>query len=223
MNDSKSMKNRISDKKMDTKGVFIAFEGIDGSGKSTQISYLLKKLKERNIRYYETCEPTDSPIGSLIHQIMTGRLKTNNKVIAPLFVADRLDHLLNNIDGICKKIDDGVTVVSDRYYFSSYAYHGVDMEMDWVIDANSICAEYLRPTCTIFIDVNPDEAIKRIYNDRCKSELFETYERLTLVRKKYFEAFKKLGQKENIIIINGNNSVQQIATDIWNSISYFFE
>ena len=75
-------------------GKFIAFEGIDGSGKSTQIEYLTEKLKKENIYYYTTMEPTDSPIGSLIHQIMTGRVKTDNKVIAALFVADRLDHLL---------------------------------------------------------------------------------------------------------------------------------
>lgn len=223
MNDLKNMKNKISEKTINTKGAFIAFEGIDGSGKSTQIFYLLKRLKEKNIRCYETREPTDSPIGSLIHQIMTGRIQTDNKVIAALFVADRLDHLTNNIDGICQKIDEGITVISDRYYFSSYAYHSVDMEMDWVIDANSVCAKYLKPTCTIFIDVNPDEAIKRIYKDRFKSELFETRERLTLVRKKYFEAFEKLQNKENIIIINGNNTVQQISDEIWDNISYLFE
>lgn len=52
-------------------------------------------------------EPTDSPIGSLIHQIMTGRIKTDNRVIAGLFVADRLDHLLNDVDGVLPQILEG--------------------------------------------------------------------------------------------------------------------
>lgn len=56
------------------------------------------------IFYYKTMEPMDSPIGSLIHQIMIGRIKIDNKVIVLLFVADRLDHLLNNVNEIVPKI-----------------------------------------------------------------------------------------------------------------------
>lgn len=205
-----------------SKGVFIAFEGIDGSGKSTQIGLLGKRLKDMGINLYETREPTDAPVGSLIHQIMTGRIKTDNKVIAALFLADRLDHLLNDADGLCDKINNGVSVISDRYYFSSYAYHSVDMDMDWVIDANSVCAELLKPTFTIFIDITPDEAINRISKGRYKSELFETKERLTLVREKYMEAFEKLKDEENIIIIDGNQTPEKISEDIWNSIKIFF-
>lgn len=154
-------------------GKFIAFEGIDGSGKSTQIEYLTEKLKKENIYYYTTMEPTDSPIGSLIHQIMTGRVKTDNKVIAALFVADRLDHLLNDLNGLKAKIDEGITVISDRYYFSSYAYHSVDMPMEWVIQANDQCKQILKPTATVFIDVDPDTAIERIAKNRFHQELFE--------------------------------------------------
>ncbi len=203
-------------------GNFIVFEGIDGSGKSTQIKLLTDKLHSMGIRCYETHEPTDSPVGSLIHQIMIGRIKTDNKVIAPLFVADRLDHLLNEVDGILHKINDGISVISDRYYFSSYAYHGVDMDMDWVISANSICADQLKPTCTIFIDIDPEEAVRRISKGRFKSELFETLERLTHVRKKYIESFVKLKDDETIIIVDGNKNEEQILNEIWNSISHIF-
>ena len=59
------------------KGKFIALEGIDGSGKSTQIQYLAERLKEREIRCYTTFEPTYSPIGAVIHQILSGRVKTD--------------------------------------------------------------------------------------------------------------------------------------------------
>ena len=202
-------------------GVLIAFEGIDGSGKSTQITILNERMKEEGIHCYTTMEPTDSPFGSLIHQIMTGRIKTDNKVIAALFVADRLDHLLNDVDGIVNKINEGTTVLTDRYYFSSYAYHSVDMPMEWVIQANGQSSGILRPTVTIFIDTDPDTAMERIAKSRDHQELFEKKSRLVKVREKYFEAFEKLKGEERVIVIDGNRSVQEIADDIWERVKGF--
>jgi len=213
INNSRSQKN---------KGKFIAFEGIDGSGKSTQIQLLTEKLRSLGITCYTTMEPTDSPIGTLIHQIMTGRIKTDNKVIAALFVADRLDHLLNDVNGIAPKISDGITVITDRYYFSSYAYHSVDMPMDWVISANEQSSAILKPTVTVFIDISPKEAIKRISQNRFHRELFEKESRLIKVRTKYLEAFEKQRNNENFIIIDGNKSQEDISQDIWREIGKYF-
>ena len=204
------------------KGCFIAFEGIDGSGKSTQIQLLKNRLDRENIQCYTTCEPTNSPIGSVIHQIMTGRVQSDNKVVAALFVADRLDHLLNPTDGIFAMIQDGISVISDRYYFSSYAYHSVDMPMDWVIAANSQSAEILRPSVTVFIDVNPDDALSRIEKTRFHPELFETRERLVSVRKKYFEAFEKMKNEENILIVDGGKNAHDLESEIWEKIRTYF-
>ena len=204
------------------KGCFIAFEGIDGSGKSTQIQLLKNRLEKGNIRCYITREPTDSPIGSLIHQIMTGRVQSDNRVVAALFVADRLDHLLNPTDGIYAMVEKGISVISDRYYFSSYAYHSVDMPMDWVITANSQSAEILRPSVTVFIDVNPDVALERIAKTRFHPELFETRDRLVAVREKYFEAFEKLKESENILVVDGGKDVPVLETEIWENISRYF-
>ncbi len=204
---------------MDTdKGIFIAFEGIDGSGKSTQIRLLAERMRDEGIRCHTTMEPTDSPIGSLIHQIMTGRIKTDARVLSPLFVADRLDHLLNDVDGILHKIDEGVTVITDRYYFSSYAYQGVDMPMDQVISANRPSSDLLRPTVTLFIDIPPDVAIERITKNRSRKELFEKRSRLVQVRDKYLEAFDRLKDVENVIVIDGNRNVQTVADGIWDAV-----
>lgn len=218
------MRDRTQNKstQIKNKGKFIVFEGIDGSGKSTQIQYLIEKLKQQNVSYYITKEPTDSPIGSLIHQIMIGRVKTDNKVIAALFVADRLDHLLNDINGIVAKIEDGITIVSDRYYFSSYAYHSIDMPMDWVIQANEQCKNILKPTLTIFLDVNPDIAIERIAQNRFHQELFEKSSRLIKVREKYLESFTKLNDSENIIVVDGNRAPELIAEEIWKEVKQYF-
>ena len=216
------MKNKAPKIQQVKKGKFIAFEGIDGSGKSTQIRLLANKLKEIGVYCYTTMEPTDSPIGSLIHQIMTGRIKTDNKVIAGLFVADRLDHLLNDVNGVLSKIMEGTTVITDRYYFSSYAYHSVDMPMDWVIQANAQSKELLQPTVTIFIDVNPDNAVERIAKNRFHQELFEKKSRLIKVREKYLESFEKLKDEENIVIIDGNRSQEEIAEEIWDKVKSYF-
>lgn len=213
---------RINDNLEIDRGNFIAFEGIDGSGKSTQISLLMDRLKREGITCYNTMEPTDSPIGSLIHQVMTGRMKTDNRVIAGLFVADRLDHLLNDVNGIVPKINEGITVVTDRYYFSSYAYHSVDMPMEWVIKANEQSSEILRPTVTIFIDVNPDIAIERIMQNRFHQELFEQKSRLIRVRDNYMKAFKMLEDEEEYVIIDGNRKPKEIAEDIWKVVSKYF-
>ena len=202
----------------DGRGRFIALEGIDGSGKSTQIKYLSERLKEQGILHYTTMEPTDAPIGSLIHQIMTGRIKTDNKVIAALFAADRLDHLLNDVNGILDKIEEGVTVITDRYYFSSYAYHSVDMPMEWVIQANEQSAHILKPTVTVFVDVDPDIALERIAKNRFQKELFEKKSRLIQVREKYMEAFDRLKDTENVVLVDGNQPPEEVALDIWEKI-----
>lgn len=205
-----------------SKGCFIAFEGIDGSGKSTQIKKLGERLRALGKNVYCTKEQTDSPIGSLIHSVMTGRIVTDNRVIAALFVADRLDHLLNPIDGILERINSGETVITDRYYFSSYAYHSVDMPMKWVIDSNSQSAELLKPTCNIFIDIPASVAIERIEKNRSHKELFETFERLEAVRKNYYTAFDTC-KDEKVIIINGTKSEEEIASDVWNAVKSYFQ
>ncbi len=208
---------------IEKKGKFIAFEGIDGSGKSTQIHRLQNRLREMGMRCYETREPTDSPIGSLIHQIMTGRIQADNQVIASLFVADRIDHLLNETDGICRKIESGITVITDRYYFSSYAYHSVDMDMDWVIQANSISANVLRPTVTVFLDVPAEAAVERIQRERFHTELFEKEERLRRVRENYFRAFEKLKDEEAVLVIDASGSVGEVERRIWAGIAKWLE
>jgi dTMP kinase len=198
--------------------LFIAFEGIDGSGKSTQVKLLAENLKSAGHQVYITVEPTDSPIGSMIRNIFSHKMEADHRTIAGLFVADRLDHLLDRTNGILKKLEEGCTVITDRYYFSSYAYHGAHMSMDWVIEANSLAAGLLRPDLNIYIDISPEVSMARLSKGRSSMELFETLENLILVRNKYFEAFELLKSVEKIFITDGNRSPELIAVDIWNAV-----
>ena len=204
------------------KNLFIAFEGIDGSGKSTQLKLLVTKLQKEGHKVYCTSEPTDRPIGAMIRDIFQHKMEADHRTIAGLFIADRLDHLLNKSTGILKKLDEGYTVIMDRYYFSSYAYQGVHMSLDWVIEANKQSADLLRPDLNIFIDIDPDIAIQRINKGREVIELYETKENLTNVRIKFLEAFEKQKDVEKIFITDGNKNPDIISSDIWRKILKMF-
>lgn len=204
-------------------GKFIALEGIDGSGKSLQVKRLVGRLSSLGINCYETREPTDSPIGSLIRQMLTGRIAADKKVVASLFIADRVDHLLNKTDGILDMVKSGTSVITDRYYFSSYAYNGIDIDMDWVIRANAISADILRPTLTVFLDIPVETAMERINSGRARTELYETVERLTAVREKYFEVFERLKDVENVAVIDADADMQTVEDRIWEVISHLFD
>jgi dTMP kinase len=203
------------------KNLFIAFEGIDGCGKSTQVKLLSERLTLAGHLVYATVEPTNSYIGSLIRDIFNHKIEADHRTIAGLFVADRLDHLLNRTNGILKKLEEGYTVITDRYYFSSYAYHGAHVPMDWVIAANAQSAELLRPDINIYIDIDPEISMARLNKGRSSLELFETLENLVKVRNKYLEAFEKLQSVENIFNTDGNRPAGMIAADILQEISRF--
>ena len=205
------------------KNLFIAFEGIDGSGKSTQVKLLTEKLETAGIKVYTTCEPTDSPIGKIIRDIFSHKMEADHRTIAGLFVADRLDHLLNKTNGILKKLEEGYTVITDRYYFSSYAYQSTHMDLDWVIKANSLSANLLRPDLNIYIDISPELSIERLNKGRSTIELYETLENLQNVRNKYFEVMDLLKNEEKVLITNGNSSPEIISNEIWGKIVNQFE
>lgn len=205
-----------------TKGHFITFEGIDGSGKSTQISLLRKRIEQCHGSCYETLEPSSGPIGSMLRQCLSGRMKADERTLAALFAADRLDHLLNETDGICSKIDQGIHVICDRYILSSYAYQSVRAPLQWVMQLNAAAADVLHADYHIFIDVDPEITLERMAKGRFHQDLFETKERLTEVRERYLELIDTLQGQENIICIDGNQSIEKISEDIWKQVKHLF-
>ena len=142
------------------KKLFIALEGIDGSGKSTQIDFLAENLKMAGHKVYTTFEPTDGPVGSLIRNIFNHRIEADHKTIAGLFVADRLDHLTNKTNGILKKMEDGYTVITDRYYFSSYAYHVPEGEKISFRFGEGLAGQVAKEGKMINIDAVPEGYIR---------------------------------------------------------------
>ena len=201
------------------RGRFFALEGIDGSGKSTQLPLLARRLEALGRPCVQTREPTGGPMGTLLRQVLTGQVDCDSRVVAPLFVADRLDHLLRKGDGLLALVEGGTDVLCDRYYFSSYAYQSVDLPLEWVIGANRPCADLLRPDATLFLDVAPELALERIARGRDHTELFETRERLTRTREQYFRAFEAEKDRERIIILPGDLPPEELSRAIWDRVA----
>lgn len=203
-------------------GRFIAFEGLDGSGKTTQAELLATRLSNIGFPVHVTSEPTDSVIGKLIKQHMMGIAHFDEEAVAALFVADRLNHILNKTDGICTTLKKGINVISDRYYFSSYAYHSVHVPMGWVIQANSLSENILRPDLNIFVDVPTEICMERISLNRTKPQRYERIQHLQEVLNNYHIAFNKLKDREIIIKVDGTRSPDEVSDEIWSKIFDLF-
>jgi dTMP kinase len=198
------------------RGRFIVVEGIDGSGKSTVCKALKISLEEHGETIYLTKEPTENPIGSLIRLHMSRRVKFDERVIALLFAADRIDHIVNDNDGIMKYLDAGTTVISDRYYHSSFAYHRMHCPTDWIHTINSYSTDLLRPDFCFFIDVSPKTSLERIQRGRHTKERYESESQLQKVRSYYHEALKDLESCENIVFIDGERPSPVVVSEVVN-------
>ncbi len=197
---------------MDRRGKFIVFEGIDGSGKSTQIKMLGKYLRERGIPCHLTGEPTDSPFGGMLRNCLSGRIETDEYTIAALFAADRLDHIFHRENGILRKLQEGKTVLCDRFYLSSFAYNGGMADDEWVISLNKVAREKLKPDLTIFLDLSSEESMNRVLR-RGETDRYETAERQIKIRNRYFELFKRFPE-ENVVIIHSEADKDRTQANI---------
>lgn len=206
----------------DQRGKFIVIEGIDGAGKSSQIDLLAARIKERGEACYLTCEPSGRPIGKLIRDVLTKKLTVTQETLAAMFLADRLDHIQNSENGILKHLEEGTHVISDRYYWSSYAYHSLAVDMDWVIDLNRAAAKLLRPDITIFLDLTAEKSFDRITKNRAQQDLFEKKELLEKVRSNYYKAFEKIGNEEKLEVIDADRTIEDLSDDIWGAVQKIF-
>ena len=195
------------------RGKLIAFEGIDGSGKSTQIQRLAARLREKGGSCYVTCEPTDGDIGQLLREYISGVKKADDRVIAALFAADRLDHL-TRADGICARLARGETVLVDRYYLSSYAYQGMNLPLEWVMALNAQSVQIQKPDCHIYLDLPIDTALSRIGERGAQTEIFETREKLAAIAAQYDLVISSLTPEEHILRIDANRDAEAIAREI---------
>jgi dTMP kinase len=200
------------------KGLFIAFEGIDGAGKSSLINKIGSELDRLEKLHHITAEPTKNYIGKHVREILTGQREGDEKTIAALFLADRIDHLTHPEYGMLARLEENEIVLCDRYYLSSYAYHVPHVTLDWVIEANSICANLRRPDITFFIDISVDESLKRLTSSRANLDKYENRAKITQVKENYLNAIDKVSGVENIVIIDGERSPEIVFSEVFNII-----
>ncbi len=185
-------------------GKFIVFEGIDGSGSSTQAKFLYEYLLLNRQKTILTSEPSVGPIGNLIREVHTLRVNISNdrcvreKLLSYLFAADRYDHLYNSINGILTKLNEGYYVVSTRYFLSSFAYHVLE-ENDYE-SVRLLNEEFPLPDYTFFLDCPVQCSLERISSSRVP-DLNEEESNLNRVSKNYKRAISEY--KGRLSIING--------------------
>jgi dTMP kinase len=200
------------------KGHFIVFEGIDGSGKTTQAKMLAQYLESKGRKTYLTAEPTTLPTGRALREALGGKVKKSECEMAVMFVQDRIAHNIQGEESIEALIDAGVDVISDRYYYSSLAYQGQATDYAWVKSMNLDCPEIRKPDICIYIDLLPEQSLERISKGRESVEIYENLETLTKVRNKFMSVINDLSDTDNIHIINGYRTPDEIAEEIRKAI-----
>jgi dTMP kinase len=197
------------------KGLFIVFEGIDGSGKTTQSKLLFDFLLKKRKKVIWTKEPTNGNIGSLL---TNKYLKDTDLpfVDALLFAADREEHLKTEV---IPALNQGKIVISDRYYHSTLAYQQAQgLELKWLLQLNK---NFIKPDLTIIIDVEPEIAMVRIKLDKKRKieerKKFEKLEFLKKVRKNFLD-LPKILKDEKIVVIDGNEEKEKVFKNVLKEI-----
>ncbi|MCS7123155.1 MAG: dTMP kinase [Candidatus Aenigmarchaeota archaeon] len=197
--------------------MFIVFEGIDGSGKTTQSKLLVNYLKKLNKKVFLTKEPTYKIAGNVIKKALDGRKKLNSLAIQLLMMAERSEHT----EEIVKMLKKGYFVICDRYFFSTIAYGSAENKnlYDALFDFN--LKLFPLPNVLIYLKVRPEIAIKRIKKGR---KIFEKLNLLKKIEEKYEEILKdrRINKIVKIIKINGEKSIKNVYEDIIKEINKVF-
>lgn len=179
--------------------MYICLEGIDGSGKSTQIEMLTEWLATMGQQVFMVKEPTESNIGTLLRNMLENPRATDynfQNALALLFAADRTVLM----EDIRKAEFKGKVVISDRCFYSSIVYQN---DEEWISEINKHAK---KPDITILLDLDVETALLRCDG----KDHFENQDFLQKVRKKYLE----LAEKEDFYVVNANNGLNKIHQDI---------
>ena len=197
---------------------FITLEGVEGSGKTTQILLLKKALRKKGLKVILTREPGGTPIGDQIRRILLDR--KNKKMTALtellLYEAGRAQHVSEKIRPALKQ---NKIVISDRYYDASTAYQGAARSLPpaLVKNLNQIAAQGVKPDLTFILDLPVSVGLSRMKKRYCSSKKIDRIElEKEAFHKKIRQGYLKLAKKEpgRIKVIDANQTPKDIHTEI---------
>lgn len=209
------------------RGKLITFEGLDGSGKTTQIKKLSALLAEKDFSVIETLEPGDNSIGDILRDLILNP----NKTIAPraelfLYLADRAQH---TAEIIAPALEEGKVVISDRFADATLAYQGYGrgINIPLIEKMNDFATGQIKPDLTILLDIKPEDGQKRMAGrknaeykdgDRIEQEKIEFHQRL-------YDGYHTIAKNESerFLIIDAMLSIDEIFAQIKDRINSLFE
>jgi len=191
--------------------LLISFEGIDGSGKGTQVTLFLSYLAKRGLPHICVREPGGTDLGEAIRELLLVKEEISicSRAELFLFLASR-SQLVSEI--VLPALRENKIVVADRFIDSSVAYQGAGRKlgMKVVEELNDFATCGLRPDLTYYIDITPETAFRRKHgSDRIESEGLKF---LSSVREAYLNLLEQ--HSNRIVLINGERSVDEIHEEI---------
>ncbi len=207
--------------------LFISFEGIEGSGKTTQIQLLANQLESLGYDVLITREPGGCPIADQIRHIL---LHPDNDRLVPdaellLYAAARAQHVA---EVISPALEQGKIVLCDRYCDATLAYQGYarGLDLQLVHQLNDLAAGTCRPHLTLLLDMHPDQGLHRAQsrNAATSGPAEGRFEQESLkFHSKVREGYLVLAQQEplRIKVIDATGTHEQVATRIWQTTSSF--
>lgn len=201
---------------MNNENLFIVFEGIDGSGTTTQSKKLAEFFKNslgKNVLF--TYEPSNGGIGKLIRKYLVTGYNLPPRSMALLFAADRANHYNNEIKPFLEQ--ENSIVICDRYLLSSYAYQSVSTKDPmWIRDLNRGVPN---PDLTIFLDIPTSVAIDRVQKRGSVKELYEDNFFQMEVNLEYKAVVKQYSLNHNVITIDATQGINEIHNEIVRTIT----
>ena len=211
---------------MATRGLFITFEGMDGSGKTTQMHRLAARLRGLGRKVLETAEPGGTPIGMKIRRIL---LDAANQELSPttevlLYFASRSQ----NVDEwIAPALDRGEVVLSDRFTDSSLVYQGCgrNLGVETIVALERIACRGLKPNLTLLVDIDAETSLARararnLAQPHCETRMDD---QSIEFHRKVYEAYHALAAREpeRVKVVDGRADADAIERQVWSIVSAY--
>jgi dTMP kinase len=208
----KKEKGPMSKKRL-KKGLLIVFEGVDGSGKSTQVELLARKLARKGLDVRTLREPTREKWGEKIRELSKSKNSVSPENELKLFVRDRKENVKKNIK---PALDSGLVVILDRYFYSTLAYQGAKgIPLEKIRQLHRKFAP--RPDIVFILDVPVSQSLRRIKDRPVIYPLYEDKDYLRKVR----EIFLHLNEPE-CVVLDGRQPAKEVSQQVWKIIKSRF-